>query len=301
MPIQDLPLEAINVYGGTQTRVKTDDEAIESYRDEMERGAVFPPITVFYDGSTYWLADGFHRFLAAKRLSRPTIGAEVESGGRADALKHALGANSTNGIYRTNADKRHAVEIALEEWPDRANPVIAEICRVSADLVRRCRTEMTQAGRIESTERRTGRDGKEYPAAVERQPRGKNEKRSSEGSGGGGFSGGGGGEGGAFGGSNLELERESRSMMRKGEMNPFELKTLLTANAHDFAEAAINLLGTMKPDDPKRTEGLLRVQRWVNKALAGEVERETPGSSDQNDDSVPPESGASEPSSVDRI
>jgi len=272
MPTQALPLESINVYGGTQARVRTSDEAIASYAEEMSNGAVFPPIIVYYDGSTYWLADGFHRYLAAKRNEQVEILAEIQPGGRSDALRHALGANATNGVYRTNADKRNAVEIALEEWPDRANPVLAEICKVSVELVRRVRTELTKSGRLQTPDAVTGRDGKAYPAGIERQPRGKTEGRSSDGEGGGG--------GGGFakgksdmdkpGGTNLELEREARAMIRKGEMNPFELPTIFSATAHDYAETVINLLRTMKPDDPKRHEGLERIKRWIEKALAGE-------------------------------
>ena len=173
MPAQDLSLELININGGTQARVQTTDDAIESYADEMSQGAVFPPIVVYYDGATYWLADGFHRFLAARRIERPTISADVFPGGRTDALRHALGANATNGVYRNNADKRKAVAIALEEWPDRANPVLAELCRVSSDLVRRCRMELVQSGKIQQPGTVTGRDGKDYPAQIERQPRGR--------------------------------------------------------------------------------------------------------------------------------
>jgi hypothetical protein len=277
MHTKEISLETINIHGGTQSRLKTTDDAVESYADEMTQGAVFPPIAVYFDGATHWLADGFHRFLAAKRIERSTILAEVHEGGRLDALRHALGANATNGVCRTNADKRNAIEIALEEWPDRANPVIAEICRVSADLVRRVRNEMEQNGRIEQRETVTGRDGKQYPAAIERQPRGKTEASSADreaGGGGGGRGGGfakGKGDGGALGGSGVELEREAREMIRKGEINPFELPTLTTSNAEDYAVTVINLLGTMRPDDPKRTDGLLRIRHWIDKALAGEA------------------------------
>ena len=275
MQTQDISLELIDVYGGTQARVKTDDEAIASYADEMANGAVFPPISVYFDGTAYWLADGFHRYLAAKRNELSSIKAEVQPGGRSDALRHALGANATNGVYRNNADKRNAVEIALEEWSDRANPVIAEICKVSVELVRRCRTEMTKSQRLPERETVTGRDGKQHPAQIERQPRGKTEKSSSEESSGGGGGGGftkGKGDGGATGGSNTELEREARAMIRKGEMNPFELPNLITANAHDYAETVITLLKTMKSDDSKREDGLQRIKRWIEKALAGELD-----------------------------
>lgn len=274
MQTRDLSLELIDIYGGTQTRVKTNEEAIESYAEEMNGGTVFPPISVYYDGSTYWLADGFHRYLAAKRIGAQSISAEVKPGGRIDALKHALGANATNGVYRTNADKRNAAAIALEEWAGLANTVLAEICRVSPELVRSCRKELEQAGRIERPERVTGRDGKDYPAQMEHEPRGKTEEPSSEkqeGGGGGGGRPAGKGDGGAEGGSNMELEREARAMMRRGEMNPFELSKLMTANAHDYASVVINLLGTMRPDDPKRNDGLLRIKRWIDRVLSGEV------------------------------
>ena len=286
MQAQELSLDLINIYGGTQARVQTTDEAVESYADEMTQGTVFPPIDVYFDGATYWLADGFHRYLATKRNQLPTIQATVQPGGRTDALRHALGANATNGVYRTNADKRNAAEIALEEWPDKANPVLAELCRVSVDLVRRCRNEMAKAGKLDHPETVTGRDGKEYPAQLQRQPRGKTEGQSSDSSAGGGGGGGfskGKSDPGAVGGSTMELEREARAMIRKGEINPFELPTLLTANALDYSETVINLLGTMKRDDPRRNEGLTRIKRWVDKALAGEIEAFVPAPSDADE------------------
>ena len=274
IPATDLSLEDINIQGGTQARVRTNDDAIESYAEEMNAGVVFPPIVVYFDGTVYWLADGFHRYLAAKRVGRTTILAEVNAGGRTDALRHALGANATNGVYRTNDDKRNAVEIALEEWPDLANPVIAEICRVSAELVRRRRTELTQAGKLQRSERVTGRDGKEYPSQIERQPRGKSEASSTDrdsggGGGGGGFSKGK-GDGGALGGTTIELEREARAMIRKGEINPFELQKMATANALDYADTVIALLNTMKPGDPRRRQGLEKIRQWIDEALAAE-------------------------------
>lgn len=275
MQTQELPLEAINLYGGTQARAKTSDEAIESYADEMANGAVFPPIVVYYDGTTYWLADGFHRFLATKRNQQPAIRAEVHAGGRSDALRHALGANATNGVYRNNADKRNAVEIALEEWPELANPVLAEICKVSPELVRRTRSQMTQVGKIERGGTVTGRDGKQYPAQIERQPRGGGSGEGGGGGGGGGARGfsKGKGDGGNLGGTSTELEREAREMIRKGEINPFELKSLSTATAEDYAITVINLLGTMRPGDPKRREGLQRIREWIDRALAEEPAR----------------------------
>lgn len=274
MQIQDLTLEKIDIYGGTQARVATNDDAIGSYADEMLNGAQFPPIVVFFDGAKYWLADGFHRFLAAQRIEAESISAEVHEGSRTDALKHALGANSTNGVHRTNADKRNAVEVALEEWPNMSNGVLASLCKVSDDLVRRCRQEMEKLSRIEPQERVTGKDGKQYPAGIERQPRGKSEKRSSEeGSGGGGGSGAPRGKGkaefGAPGGSNAEIEADAKIMIRNGEIKHSELDKLSSANALDYAETAINVLDRMKLDDPRRNDAIGRIERWLAKQKSG--------------------------------
>lgn len=294
MPIetqrQTLALNLIDIYGGTQTRVATNDDAIESYAEEMAQGADFPPITVYYDGSHYWLADGFHRYLATKRNGATAIEAEVQPGSRTDALKHALGANATNGLYRTNADKRHVAEIALKEWSDLSNAYLAEICKVSDELLRKVRKELTSNGQIAKTERVTGRDGKEYNVGIDRQPRGKSERSSSDGkagerdtelegpalkgSSGGGAGAGGGfskgkGDSGATGGSTNELEVEARSMIRKGEMNPFELPKLMSATGHDYAASVITLLETMKPEIRDRSDGLMRIRRWIDKNIGG--------------------------------
>lgn len=288
MQTQKIALDQIDIHGGTQARVKTNEEALESYAEEMNRGTVFPPITLYFDGATHWLADGFHRYLAAKRIGLPAIDAELRAGGRLDALKHALGANATNGVYRTNADKRNAAAIALEEWPGLANPVIAELCRVSTELVRTCRRELEQAGKISRPERVVGRDGKDYRSEVERELTDQTDEKvvhrtSARGGGGeagdgGGDGGGGGGgrpsskgEGGAPGGTNAELEREARGMMQRGEINPFELRKLMSVTAHDYATTVVNLLNTIPPSAPKRDEGLLRIKRWIERVLAGEI------------------------------
>lgn len=273
--LQDIPLDKINLFGGTQTRLKTNDDAVESYADEMERGTVFPPIDVYFDGSTYWLADGFHRFLATKRNGTPAISANVQPGGRTEALRHALGANATNGVYRTNGDKRNAVEIALEEWPELANVGLAEICKVSPELVRTCRQQMVKAGRIPEVITVQGRDGKMYPSAIERQPRGKTEGASSEKGGTGGGAGGGGfskgkGDSGALGGTTSELESEARQMIRNGEINPFELAKMSSATPLDYAVTTIKLLETMRRDHPQRREGLVKLRDWIERELRGE-------------------------------
>ena len=56
-------------------------------------------------------------------------------------------------------------------------------------------------------------------------------------------------------------------MIRKGELNPFELPKLMTATGHDYAATVIALFDGMKPEIKDRKDGLLRVRRWIDKAL----------------------------------
>ncbi len=104
--------------GGAQMRVEMKPDVVREYADEMAAGTIFPPVEVYYDGSIYWLADGFHRVAAARKLDRETIEAEVHEGGDRDAILHGIGSNASHGIRRTQADKRRAVERLLrdEEW-----------------------------------------------------------------------------------------------------------------------------------------------------------------------------------------
>ncbi len=100
---------------GLQTRAQLDMETVREYAEaEKERGAVFPPVTVFSDGQKYWLADGFHRVAMARQQGKKKVAAEVRDGARIDALRFALGANGEHGKRRTNADKANAVKIAYE-------------------------------------------------------------------------------------------------------------------------------------------------------------------------------------------
>lgn len=122
MATQELSLDSINIYGGTQARVQTTDEAVESYADEMTQGTVFPPIDVYFDGATYWLADGFHRYLATKRNQLPTILATVQPGGRSDALRHALGANATTASTAPTPTNATPPKSPSKNGPTRPTP-----------------------------------------------------------------------------------------------------------------------------------------------------------------------------------
>lgn len=154
----------IRTDGGTQMRAELNPATIDEYAQAMQEGATFPPIIVYYDGSIYWLGDGFHRLAARKRLFEGAIECEVRSGTRRDAVLCAAGANASHGLRRTNADKRRAVETLLrdEEWAQWSDREVARRCGVHHDLVGRIRAESSGGFRQIATERTVERNGTTY-------------------------------------------------------------------------------------------------------------------------------------------
>lgn len=131
--------------GGTQARADMSDDTVDEYADEMRAGVVFPPIVVFQDPEeNLWLAAGFHRVEAALRAGIQAITAEVRPGTRRDAVLYSCGENSEHGLRRTNADKRNAVRMVLEdeEWRGWSAERIGQVCRVCGDLVLKMKREM---------------------------------------------------------------------------------------------------------------------------------------------------------------
>ena len=125
-----------------QTRAALNEDTVSDYAEAMERGDKFPAVTVFTDGAEYYLADGFHRVEALRRIGKKTVMAELQDGDYKAALLYALKANSTHGLRRTNADKRHALEMA---WNARehlfggepSQALLADTCGVSYKTVQR--------------------------------------------------------------------------------------------------------------------------------------------------------------------
>jgi hypothetical protein len=80
-------------------------------------GRTYPPADVFFDGETYWVADGNHRHAAALEAGA-LLDVEVHKGTLRDAILFALRANANHGLRLTNDDKRlKAVTLlADEEW-----------------------------------------------------------------------------------------------------------------------------------------------------------------------------------------
>jgi hypothetical protein len=164
-----IPLAKLRTDGGTQMRAQLDDSTVFEYAQAMiaaDGWATFPPVVAYYDGSTYWTGDGFHR-LAAFREAFPDAGGrkvpcDVRAGDRRDAILYAAGANANHGLRRTNADKRRSVETLLRdpEWAQWSNSEIARRCFVDEKTVRNVRAELEATSENPKSTERKGADGR---------------------------------------------------------------------------------------------------------------------------------------------
>lgn len=135
----------IRVNGGTQSRANLDRAVVSDYAEAVREGATFPPIVVFFDGASYWLADGFHRYEAYSAAQVYDVPADVRQGTQRDAILFSVGANASHGLRRTNDDKRRAVLTLLNdpEWAAWSDREIARRCGVSHDFANRARRSLS--------------------------------------------------------------------------------------------------------------------------------------------------------------
>lgn len=161
---RDLKLATIRIDGGTQPRAAIDDELVDDYTEALGRGIKFPPVDVFFDGETYWFADGFHRCRSYEKLKKQKVPATIHQGTQADAQWFSYGVNATHGQRRTNADVGHAVKAALKHPKARgmSDRAVAEHCGVSHETVRKYRAGAAASCQFLTRAVREGRDGKMY-------------------------------------------------------------------------------------------------------------------------------------------
>ncbi len=165
-----LSVDQIRLDGDTQSRSSIDEEVVSDYAEVWTVAAKtkdpFDAIDVYFDGTDYWCADGFHRLLSALRAKRSSIAANIHSGTSRDAFLFAAKCNTLHGKRRTNADKRHLVTrfLADAEWVKKSARWIAEACCVSHQFVLTCRAD--QVSTVDSITEMTGKDGKVRPASA---------------------------------------------------------------------------------------------------------------------------------------
>jgi hypothetical protein len=140
--MKEIKISDIRIDGGTQIRKELNLDKVNEYAQQMDDGVEFPPITVFFDGSSTWLSEGFHRLSSERQRGSTTIKANVINGTIEDATLFALGSNK-HGLNMSAEDYRRSVEIMLNhpKWSTWSNAQIAKHIGVSAMTVGRVKKE----------------------------------------------------------------------------------------------------------------------------------------------------------------
>lgn len=166
-----IPLKNLHLDKHVQMRVGINRSAVLDYADLIEEWCnsggkpddfPLPPLIVYWqEGSKHYVADGFHRVLAARKMKLDSLPCEVRHGNKRDALLHAASANATHGVRRSNEDKRKAVIGMLtdKEWGKWTVAEIAAHCRVSKTMVGRYKAWMSPSGKFEGEIPRVKRRG----------------------------------------------------------------------------------------------------------------------------------------------
>lgn len=174
--VQKIPLGSIRKDNSLQMRADMDQSAIRDYTAMLmdDEQFEFDPVVVFKIESTsvYLLAHGWHRHKAYQKAGRKTIPAVVIVGTKRDALRLALSANAKNGLRRSNADKRKAVEHALAdpEWSQLSARKVAKLCGVTHTFVNKL-IEERELGRKEPTDSIQTHRGNGFQSSVRKQSR----------------------------------------------------------------------------------------------------------------------------------
>ena len=157
---QRLRLDQIRIDQDVQMRVQINPKVVRAYAARRRAGDSFLPLIVFFDGTVYWLADGFHRLDADREAGLDSVECLVYKGSKEDAMWFALSANKAHGLPRTSADKRKAVKAALRHprGLTMSDGQIAAHVGVSDRMVAKYREQLTPKN--SESDIRTGLDGR---------------------------------------------------------------------------------------------------------------------------------------------
>jgi len=169
-------IELIELDDSFQIREETREEKVDQYAEyflERNDWGDFPPIDVVLKDGKFTIADGIHRFRAAKRAGFETVPCNVTEGGSDDwtLLQKSVEKNGVQGIDMGPKDWRKFRRMVMEklsrgEIPAKPYSDIAKLCRCSVPTITHLRDEMESEGwKFPETVVRS--DGKEYPTKLQ--------------------------------------------------------------------------------------------------------------------------------------
>jgi hypothetical protein len=149
--VERVKLDRLKATAKMQTREALNKEALEDYKRIAKEAEVkgadpdFGPLVAYRDSfggeqGDLYLSDGFHRRMAMMSVGIKEFPVEirVSDDAKRDALLNGFKSNIAHGVRLTSADKRHNLNLALEdkEWAKKNNVELAEMLGVSEGFIR---------------------------------------------------------------------------------------------------------------------------------------------------------------------
>ena len=155
MKSESVAIDKIRTDGNTQYRDEIDEKVVAQYMDAILDGAIFPPLQTVFDGSDYWLVDGFHRLRAYIGLKHRHVSIQCLSGSQSHAQYLALGVNANHGLPRNTATKKRIVEAALAhpETKSLSTYELSKLCGLSQPFISSIRSPETKVKQQEAREK----------------------------------------------------------------------------------------------------------------------------------------------------
>jgi uncharacterized ParB-like nuclease family protein len=153
----DIRIADIRRDGATQPRAGLDPQHVEDLIQALTDDVTLPAIDVMFDGTFYWLYDGFHRVAAHERIGRTKIAAKVQQGAQSEAQWESYAVNQDHGLKRSNEDKARAAKAALRhpKAVGLSNVQIAKHVGVDEKTIRYYRERLESSSEIPKMEDRT--------------------------------------------------------------------------------------------------------------------------------------------------
>jgi ParB-like chromosome segregation protein Spo0J len=134
-----VPLKEITVDHEVQVRGEVDPKRVDEYAKIIQEQGAMDAMALFTEdsGTTLLMADGFHRIQGYAKVGKEEALCKVRNGSRSEAIRYALKENGHHGAPMTNAQKRHAAEIAVADKTigEMADKDIAAMIGCSPSLV----------------------------------------------------------------------------------------------------------------------------------------------------------------------
>src|ERR1700677_1987369 len=110
--IRSVPISSIQKEPRLKNGIALDPGRVAAFADLMRAGVTFPPIRVWRDGDTYWLADGLYRLNAAEQAGTTELLCEVRTGTLSDAEWHSYGSSRIHALWLSPGELRNLLASA---------------------------------------------------------------------------------------------------------------------------------------------------------------------------------------------